>query len=205
MPLYTWTAPRIGLSDALAWSRLIADSSRPTIALVQTPDQCAFARVEAAGLNFPENGRVAEDAIFDLRAFSPDGEVRWRRDPADREFGRAALLTDQNLSEPPAASEPQSTAIVALVPQRYLLWGQGDQPGRPGGLAPVPGWSWLTGGRHPPLAVPIAGVQPQHYVRLLAQEYLARQEETGNTYVFDERLLGLEAFAVKANRGSTDD
>lgn len=185
-PLFLYTGCGQPLSAALdAFSHTLPSSG--AVALLYTPAQCLFARLQAADVLTDSMAHpVALDAVYEARVFHADAELRWLNDPGPTHHHRTVILSVQEQDLGLTAS-PVQQPIVSTLPQTYLLWGEGV--GTVHGLAP--GWSRLATARIGKLDVPLPHVHRNQYVVLHALEYLAEFDD-GNVAVLEERLIKLE-------------
>jgi CRISPR-associated protein (TIGR03984 family) len=185
--LYRRDLQEKSLTEAVA---MLPHTPAEAIALVYCARRCCFARLENAAL-FDSDGKPVGADAFEARIFNDDFELRWlqsRFDGGERR-GRAALL-----HETPTFGGERVPRIAGILRRQYLLWGQGDPPG----VGVSAGWSSLSTARIGTLAVPLVGVSQSRRVILLAREYMAQEPEHGNTYVTEERLLGLSMYGGEA-------
>ena len=124
---------------------------------------------------FPEEGE-----IFEVRAFSPQGEVRWLRTGAE---GGDAVLLSETVPGNDVPGDDCSLRGVTCSCQRYRLWGKVRQSPHE---TPV-----MVEERLPPIGVPgnFAGGKA---LVLLAREYIGALDEFGNQGVLEELLVALE-------------
>ncbi|MGH7091671.1 MAG: type III-D CRISPR-associated protein Csx19 [Stellaceae bacterium] len=160
------------------------------VALLYTPEQCRFARIDDAGMLVDETAQpLAADLVFEARVFSRSAELRWLRQGEHQgvPVGRAALIGEHQNAPPAAMSpvHPPWPEIIGTLGQRYLLWGMIS------GNTASPGWSTLFSRRIGQYAVPVAGGRDGSRVALLAREYLGERAH-GNVVVVGERLVRLE-------------
>jgi CRISPR-associated protein (TIGR03984 family) len=152
-------------------------------ALVYTPDDCFVARVDGTLLKVPagkEEQAVDLSRAYEIRLFGPDAELRWTR---DGDKGEAILLASGHV---PGSDDWTRKEALEVLPRTYRLWGA-----PPTVDIKVPdGWSALTSGRIGTLYVPCD--RPGELM-LEAQEYVVRDEKSGNAVVLFERLVGFEA------------
>lgn len=180
-PIETKTEAGSKLVDAIQGAGVDLEGA---IGLLYTPHLCVLAKVTGERLVDHCGIPVANDA-FEARIFNERWELRWLQTGMDRSerLGRAVLVGE---AAPPGC-EAEPTTVEPLE-REYILWGQGD------GVA-KDGWSLLSLARIGPLWVPITGIERNDLVRLTAREFVARDRETGNAYIADERLTGLSRLA----------
>src|SRR5262245_40284211 len=91
------------------------------VVLLLSPDHCQVGRGDGTGaIRDAAEGEVRGEGVFDLRAFSPHHELRWRR---RRQTGAALLLGEDGIPE----LEGWMRAMVdvdALLDHHYLLLGR---------------------------------------------------------------------------------
>jgi CRISPR-associated protein (TIGR03984 family) len=138
----------------------------------------------SSGLTGASGNPIDLGEIYEVRAFHPGAELRWRNDPGHARRHQTVILAEQNLGLALTMRPPHE--VIDRLDQTYLLWGQGSDPA---GLAP--GWSRLSTARIGSLDVPLADVPRRERVLLRAVEYLAEFDD-GNVSVLDERLVRLE-------------
>ncbi|MFI7449694.1 CRISPR-associated protein Csx19 [Nonomuraea sp. NPDC049714] len=176
--LYTAYADDLALGEALAQAGVEGGC-----ALLTSPAAYRVAKVQASECRTP-TGAVDLDPVFEARVFTSQVELRWV------ESGRrAVVLAEQEHLLPsafPGRLEPMRA--VTTLPAHYLVWGKD--------AAPAAGWVTLRSRQVGTLALPMAGVAAER-VRLVAREYVVADEEHGNAYVAEERLVGFEPYAVE--------
>jgi CRISPR-associated protein (TIGR03984 family) len=152
------------------------------MALLAAPDRYSVGRIEPnEGEPRPVDarGRALDlDGVFDARVFTPQLELRWTRGESG---GRALLVSEGGAG--PAGWERLELEAEPLEATTYLLLGEVERP------TPGPGWTRLTSGRAGAIELPIT-TQGQRLL-LRAVEYVAVDQEHGNAYICEERLLGL--------------
>jgi CRISPR-associated protein (TIGR03984 family) len=163
-------------------AQLLAES----VALLYSPKQCEFAKLQDRNLKNPKGGLINLSLVFEARVFNSLAELRWLNKNSGR--GQAVLLSEASIDH--VLDDPiQELHALDRIEQTYMLWGQGIE------VNPHPspsGWSRLTEARIGRLDVPIANLQNQQRVQLIAREYVAEVDEYGNTAVVEERLVKLE-------------
>ena len=173
--LYTFRRENITLADAVA---AVADD---TPAIVYTPRWCGFAVVRGGKL-VDANGREP-GAVYEVRAFTIERELRWRNDPRTGQ-GTAVIVTEKDESPPWQEPVGRIVADTDTHPATYLLWGLGT------GRAMSGAWSELAEARIGGMPVPLAGVGSKGRAKLHAVEYIAT-DDCGSAYVCDERLTSI--------------
>lgn len=156
----------------------------PAIALLYSPRECLFAKLDRNGELLGYDGKAIDlNPVFEARVFNNKAELRWLNKAGGK--GRAVLISEDDISsylettlEPVKASEPLN--------QTYLLLGEGSNH------TANDGWSVLTAARIGALPVPHPGVAEHQRVLLKTREYVAETEWYGNVAVAEERLLELE-------------
>jgi len=178
----------------------LAEDEGATV-LAYTPKACRFLRLKGVtaedddfdhGPDGP-NGFSLDD-VFELRAFTPDAELRWLKHEAG---GRAVILTDETLAQ---------SGFTCLGGAAYVLWG----PLASGCLTERESddvWFEVEEARIGRLWIPVLnskkrelirklsadGPTPRRWLRLIAQEYMTVGRH-GNVTVAEERLLRIEAY-----------
>ncbi len=139
-----------------------------------------------------------ESWFYEVRVFSPRGELRWLRDPESSDgSGHAVWVTEDAQTLPSSWKlETLQDLLFPQCPNKYLLWGLGWSH------AQHPNWSWLAEGRVGALAVPLPNVTPPSpnrsgdRVALVTREYFGLEQgpagDHGNMTVVEERLIKLE-------------
>lgn len=176
--LYGQAADGISLAEAIRY----AVACR-AVALLSSPARYEIAEIRD-GLCHGPQAPCPLDEVFEARLFSPEVEVRWQHLAAG--LGRAVALAERQDLLP--AQFGQALALlepVAVIPQRYLLWGKTIPPRHPG-------WASLFSARVGVLAVPVSVPADSRRVCLTAREYVTAEPAHGNAFVAEERLLGLE-------------
>lgn len=181
--LFVYTRRGPSLAEALTDFGEIAGDG-PAAALLFSPRRCTPAAWEAGSLVGPDGRPTSLDDAFEARLFSESVELRWLNDPSAERRHRAVMLSEQALS-PMHAWETETIAVIATLPQTYLVWGEGT--GRPMNGR----WSELATARIGPLYVPIPNAGKNARVLLRTVEYVTEADH-GNAVVFDERLVKLE-------------
>jgi CRISPR-associated protein (TIGR03984 family) len=153
-----------------------------TTALIFSPDACRLARIEAetGEMMVIDDGKEAPAAparSYEIRAFGPAAELRWRRDGAE---GVATLIADGTVA-PPDGAESTTGRTLARLRRRYRVWGEPVK----GAKCPE-SWRALGNARIGTLYVPceLAGE-----LVLTASEYVV-SGKSGNAVVLFERLVG---------------
>lgn len=171
-----------------------------TIALLYSPSQCVLARLKDKQLWDSRDKPIDLDDAFEARVFNEETELRWLNIEAG--LGRAVLLSASPIPEAcrKQLTEDVSRPALKLLPQTYLLWGEGVKDQDPVTTGLAAGWSRLTTARIGPMNVPIIvpdavetddeSRKPRVLLRVC--EYLAECDEYGNVAVVEERLLKLE-------------
>lgn len=180
-----WAA--IGLADVL-------DLVSPMlgvepIAMTCSPPAFSFWRVESGGSLVAADGSVGRTgSIYDCRAFGEEAELRWLHRGSG--LGHAVLVTERALDGTCDVGQPASTStteVIDVIEGRYLLWGRAR-------AQRSDGWTTLAEPRVGRIDVPVRGVQPNCRAYLRSREYVC-EGAYGNTWIADERLIGLEGDA----------
>jgi CRISPR-associated protein (TIGR03984 family) len=158
------------------------------VGLLYSPRSCDFAMTSGGQVKGSDGRPVELSAVYEARVFSKEAELRWLNDPTHEKRHRAVILTEQNSPVLEGWERSELKAVIAVLPQTYLLWGEGTEAKPP--LAD--GWSLLATPRIGGLPVPIRGAgNIRQRVLLHTLEYLT-ESEYGNVVVADERLCRLE-------------
>lgn len=163
------------LTAAQALAALVEVSATPAIGFGYRPEDAAWFRLEPDGTPTDRRGTPFPLAgVFQLRAFNPTHELRWRTD--HRGVGTAILVSDQ-------ISSPQRRPQVHGGYDR-LVWGTVTSHDETG-------WLTLYDPRIGTLDVPFDGPAPvDRRVWLRAVEY-QEEDQHGNVSIVDERLTAL--------------
>lgn len=167
--LFAASAENLPLAEALAavpgGCALLTSPSAYRVGLVQD------------GRCLQPTGPIDVSAVYEARAFTEELELRWT------ESGHAVVLTESEDLIPAAfTTRIDSLEAEDTLDTRYLLWGVATP------LAP--GWTTLHSNRVGVITVPVAHAG-QERVWLAAREYVVADDEHGNAYVAEERLLRL--------------
>jgi CRISPR-associated protein (TIGR03984 family) len=170
----------ITLQEALAYCSTPLTQGSSAIALLYSPHQCQFAKLEDTTLTDNRGQEIGLQTVFEARVFNEHCEMRWLNVIDGR--GKAVIISDQTLS---CLDEDLSELpVIATLEQTYLLWGEKtDTPIRNG-------WTRLATARIGALNVPVT-LPAGKRVQLTAVEYLA-EDDYGNVAVVEERLVKLE-------------
>lgn len=169
-----------------------ATQASEVIGFAYSPVDAPWFRLGADGVARDANGDpLVLTGVFELRAFSPDRELRWWNTSAGR--GCVRVITDQAMrgQHTPAANRTY----------RRLLWGTTKESTQDSA-----DWLTLFEPRIGDLSVPVAGrVDKNSQVWLEAVEY-HDEDSHGNVAVTDERLIRLITVAPrKADTGTLED
>lgn len=151
--------------------------TRP-VALFYTPRRCLLAAREGGAWR-GTRGAIDATEAYEARVFGESAELRWWFDP-DEQAGRAAVLSEATLA-PCGWKVALEGKSVQCAEQRYLPWGTQVE-----GAPVARGWQRRTSARIGSLDLPT----PIEDVQLLAREYLDLDEQHGNSFVLEERLVG---------------
>lgn len=179
----------LALSQALTRgaSALTGRGSLPAYGLFFGTREFRVALIDEKGQpRWPDSPNAPRlESFYEARVFSGLGELRWRSDP---DWGPvcAMLSKDENVLKLDGELERLETCGQQTL--NYLIWGEGTGPqeGWPRG------WSALTSRRVGRLAIPVLGLERGQRAMLKAEEHFRADEETGNVYVAEELLLGIE-------------
>lgn len=176
--LYGQAADGISLAEAIR--RAVAGRA---VALLSSPARYEIAEVRDGLCHGPQDP-CPLDEVFEARLFSPELEVRWQHTAGG--LGRAVAVAERQDMLPAQFGQALAPVeVVAVIPQRYLLWGKTIPPRHPG-------WASLFSARVGVLPVPLSVPAGGRRVCLTAREYVTVEPAHGNAYVAEERLLGLE-------------
>jgi len=174
--LKTETQERISLSLALAsWK----DCLTGAVAIVYSPSKCVMARCKDGGLEYHAK-EPAPYAIFEVRVFNANAEMRWLADLSipyvggDFE-GKAVLLTESD--------EKGEKTHERLGTGQYLLWGTNKSR--------EDGWTELFEHRVGSLWTPFAEDLGEKDRLAIGYVEYTRADTHGNMAVVAERLTGL--------------
>lgn len=185
----TRCARDIALEDLIAeTTKVLGDG---LYALAYTPRRARFLLLRD---KIPEDECAEEWAdyrhAFEVRLFSSEGEVSWRRDGT----GGRALLTVDDERVVDGAWSATTTPISRLGTGQRLIWGELDRP-----LAS--GWFALSSPRTGPIHVPPfeGAIAPQTGQRALLRvvEYARVADSDGNVVAAGERLAGFDWHVVE--------
>jgi len=152
-------------------------------ALLTSPAAYRVTRV-ADGECVTPAGPVDLSAVYEARAFTEELELRWLD-------GRAVLLTENKHLLPDAFAKIKPLPFVEFIESSYLLWGSATASAG----SPAPGWTTLVSSRVGTIDIPITVPTERPQIQLLAREYVAVEEEHGNSYVAEERILRFQPYA----------
>jgi CRISPR-associated protein (TIGR03984 family) len=176
--LHSRAADSISLADAIRAA--VLDRS---VAFLSSPGRYQVAEVRDSACHGPV-GLCSLDEVFEARAFNPEAEMRWLH--VDSGLGRAVVLAEDERALPTAFGQPLSPLVAAeVLPQRYMLWGRPTPPRHDG-------WISLYAARIGMLEVPLTASGSGRRAYLTAREYISVEQDHGNAYVAEERLLTLE-------------
>lgn len=181
--LRCWRKDGLSLSDALREAGSVLGDA---VVLLYSPSWCRFALFSGGSLADENGAGVPTDLVFEARAFSERGELRWLHRAAG--CGEGVFLSEAGTGPNGWTSGPELQAIESQDGQ-YLLWGQGLGEG-------TVGWSRLATARIGTIPVPVGSVASGGRVVLRFREYFglapgAAGERHGNVAVLEERLIGL--------------
>ncbi|MCD0449399.1 CRISPR-associated protein Csx19 [Actinocorallia sp. API 0066] len=162
--------------DDTGLDRVLAEAADGSVALLSTPWRYHVALVRS-GAATTRAGEVPLTDVFEARIFNDNAEFRWSQTGPGT--GRAVVLTE-NPSPVAGFGDFADIQTIGTHQTEYLLWG--------GSLGPTDGWSILATARIGRLEIP-GDVPEGGRASLVALEYLAREQEHGNVYVAEERLL----------------
>lgn len=151
-----------------------AATATAAVGFAYSPNAARWFRLDPSGRPLlPDGSPLDLQAVFELRAFDPDRELRWWNRSAGS--GSARVVTDDVLCAP-AGARRRGTGYARL------LWGTVTHA--------TDDWATLTEPRIGHLRVPMDQATAEQQVWLHAVEYYA-EDEHGNVAVVDERLTHL--------------
>ncbi len=181
--LAVYRREKIDLIDAL--SAFAGISSLPAVALLYAPERCMLATFSQAALLGSEDERLDASTVYEARIFHEEAELRWWNDPSGQAHHLAVVLVENESLHLDGWHCLKTPPLADTLSQTYVLWGEGT------GRCTV-GWSELATARIGRLMVPVANVGKHERVVLRTREYIAREQEHGNAFRIDERLMKLE-------------
>jgi CRISPR-associated protein (TIGR03984 family) len=171
------------LRNALHACRGILGQGQAT-AILYSPRRCQLALLKDGVLVNSEGNEIEPSDIFEARVFCETAELRWLNDASPQKQHSSVLLSETKHSMPGWSCE-EHEHFLAILPQTYLLWGEGTG-------ANANDWNDLATPRIGRLPVPVTGVGMNQRVLLHSKEYVtSRDEDDGNAVVFEERLVGI--------------
>jgi len=191
--LHTHHRTQISPNDALqAFGQLTA---KPVPLLVYTARRCFFLQALSNGSVHNESGQAFQgwNEIWEIRAFSPDHELRWR---SDSDGTTSAVIVSEAHAYPfQDGWIHREQPILKTNSIQYILWGTKLDKGP----TLEPNWTRLWEHQIGPLLVPVTGslVQTQGRIAIQATEYFAEVDSDGNTACIEERLWGLNTYKEK--------
>lgn len=209
--LYGRASDSILLADALKiWQAF--QGKQEAIGLFYSPQTCALASIiqgkvrDATGralasivqgtVSDAMGQEVAElSNCFEARIFNETAELRWLNHTGGS--GRAVLLSEQPIDPQYGDTELPALEFLKVLSQQYLLWGEGVENAT-STRSPVSGWSRLSTARIGKLDVPVSGIKEKQRVVLKVREYLQAEQDYGNVFVAEERLIGLAPLGVES-------
>ncbi|MBD2028257.1 CRISPR-associated protein Csx19 [Leptolyngbya sp. FACHB-711] len=172
----------ISLQDALICCVTALSQDSETIALLYSPNECQFAKLQMDATLTKANGEAVKlNYVFEARVFNEQSELRWLNKTNGQ--GQAVIISNQKLSSC-LDLELEELEAIATLEQTYLLWGKrtnssvGDH------------WTRLATPRLGAFDVPIV-LSSSYPVELKAVEYLV-EDNFGNVVVAEERLVKLQ-------------
>jgi CRISPR-associated protein (TIGR03984 family) len=180
----------IPVRDALRMSAPHLLAAGPALALLTTPQRCHLVQLDGEGQASSPDGTPDPAAVFEARAFSPAGELRWVHDGGG--LGRAHLVSERDLRGIELGEAGRSRPAWARV-NRYLLWGERVRPGPPGWWlhheARVRGF-WVPYRREP---TDVHGwLHAKEYLGTAGGQPAAEDDDgDGNLAVIEELLVGI--------------
>jgi len=173
---------RTGTADACLRDALQVLGPEPLVGLSSCPSRWdILSLVEATAL---------PGDCFELQAFSPAGQLTWRRAGGSEDGGALLLVADAAL-EPLAgrwSEEPLPTGIEVLAHQ-HLLWGTASTS--------RPGWTAMHEARIDGFEVPFDAAGHERLV--LEAEELVGFDADGNAMVLYERLVRFAPASTRRN------
>ncbi|OZF37302.1 CRISPR-associated protein Csx19 [Rhodococcus sp. 14-2483-1-2] len=172
------------ITATAALERFANDEAAGVVGFVYTPNDAPWFRMTPDGARLRDESAIPDDA-FELRAFTPEQELRWWR-TSGFDQGKAVIL-----SEAPVVDETSATGAAGPHPLRQgdarslLLWGTAT-------FAYEDGWAQFTDRRVGDLWLPLETQPPTHSRARLAVVDYATRDEHGNVAVVDQRLLRIQ-------------
>lgn len=164
------------------------NSDPNTFAIVYTPNECFLGRVsngETPAIILKDGHAKIADA-YEIRVFNKNAELRWLQGY------ESAIVDDTTYSELRGCLGDEFK-----IERKYMLWGEASgseldsETGKPVEEPNHSGWTTYGSARTGPFPVPIRVAKGKR-AWITAYEILAEDEETGNVYIVDERLLSIE-------------
>ena len=178
----------LSLTQALSRcaSALSGRGALPTYGLFFGPREFRIALIDDKGQpRWPDADAPRLESFYEARIFSGLGALRWRH---DLDWGPTCAMLSKDDAVLKLDGELDRLETCGQQTLNYLIWGEGvgPQDGLPRG------WSALTSRRVGRLTIPTPSLDRGQRVMLKAEEHYGTDEETGNVYVAEELLLGIE-------------
>jgi CRISPR-associated protein (TIGR03984 family) len=178
--VHRWGKVKVSLPQGVA--EFLPLSGGGVLGFLMTPSKLFVVKLNGDRFEGPEGDIVAAD-VYEARLFGPRAELRWVREP---DGGRAAIVVEEDGgSHVPHGWSSIDSFAAEPHDHGYVLWGRKDET-----VTPPRGWWRFSEARTGPLLVPGEGSTPMRG-QLRAREYWV-EDDAGNIYVREERLLGIE-------------
>ncbi len=213
-PLYSATSEKDTVRDAPSPGITLLEAIRladlgAAVALLASPRAYTVARLAGGRLTVPRTDAFADGsgvadtttereltlptagsaAVFEARIFNRDAELRWLH--TGRGLGTAVILSESPNPCARLAGPLDPLTATGTIENRYLLWGRPLGPHDE--AAPTgPVWVRLAEARIGLLDVPLPRApRRDECVFLRTVEYVTTEPAHGNSFVAEERLVGL--------------
>lgn len=172
------------ITATAALERFVNGKEAGVIGFVYTPNDAPWFRMTPDGARLRDGSLIPDDA-FELRAFTPEQELRWWR-TTGFDLGKAVILSEAPVvGETSAAGAPGPHPLRLRVARSLLLWGMATG-------AYEDGWAQFTDRRVGDLWFPLETQPPtDSRVRLTVVDYATRDEH-GNVAVIDQRPVRIQ-------------
>lgn len=181
--LHSWHKENCTLIDALQ------GIDQELIGYCMSPQHFRFTRILNGDIETAEP--LALDQVYEARFCNETVELRWLRNPENKDKGDALLLMEES------ASLPSEWKMQQSLKDLETLDGQRLMTGTLGGDADKPGWRMMDAPRHGKVAIPFSG-EAGEKMKLAwnVREYIGNAPglagEDKNRMVIEERILGVQ-------------